>query len=80
MKLNLKSALLGEKNPFFNKGKPVYLYAVHYHGLELSASFPNAKRCSETLGLPYTTLIDRVKNRTLFQINGLSHIVSAAGL
>lgn len=69
----------GENNSNFNKGKAVYLYVVHCHGFELTATFSNAVRCSETLGIPYTTLVNRIKNRTLFEINGLQHIVSRDG-
>jgi len=58
------------------KGKPVYLYVVHDHGLELSASFPNKLRASETLGSARTTLFNYIKGRTLFKLNGISHVVS----
>lgn len=70
---------VGQNHPSFNKGKAVYLYLVHVDAFELSASFPNAVRCSETLRIPYTTLLDRIKNHTVFKINGLSHIVSRNG-
>lgn len=71
------SAALKGKN--YNKGKVVYLYLVHSDRFELAATFPNVVRCSETLGVPYTTLVDRIKNRILFEINGLQHIVSRDG-
>jgi len=62
-----------------SKGKAVYLYLVHADGLELSASFPNMVRCSETLGIPLSSLFHRIKNRTLFKMNGLQHILSRDG-
>jgi group I intron endonuclease len=58
------------------KGKAVYLYVVRTHGLELNATFPNRERASETLVINRTTLFRYLKNRTLFQINGLSYIIS----
>ena len=72
----VKARMRGEGNGKYNKGKPVYLYIVHADALELKATFPNMMRCSETLGVPVTTIYNRIKNRTLFQINGVSHIVS----
>ena len=77
-KSKISSSLKGNNNKY-NKGKTIYLYLVHVNGFELSAIFPNGKRCCETLGIPYTTLINRIKNRTLFEINGLQHIVSRNG-
>jgi group I intron endonuclease len=58
------------------KSKPVYLYVVHRHGLELSATYSNNQRASETLGIPRTTLFNYIKARTLFKLNGISHVVS----
>lgn len=59
--------------------KPVYLYLVHTDRLELSASFPSTVRASETLGIPLSTIFNRIKNRTLFRMNGLLHIISRDG-
>jgi group I intron endonuclease len=60
----------------YNTGKAVYLYLVHTDRFELTGSFPNATRCSETLGIPLTTLFRRIKNRTLIKVKGVPHIVS----
>ena len=59
-----------------NTGKLVYLYIVRTHGLELSATFHNRERASESLGIKRTTLYKYIKNRTLFKMNGVSHVVS----
>jgi group I intron endonuclease len=75
-KAKISSSRLGEDNPYYNRGKAVYLHLVHAHGLELSATYPNTIRASEHLGVPKATLYSRIKNRTLFKFNGLSHIVS----
>jgi group I intron endonuclease len=58
------------------KSKAVYLYVVHPHGLELSAVYLNTPRASENLGIPRTTLSRYIQNRTLFKVNGISHVVS----
>jgi len=76
-KAKISASSKGQVN--YNKGYPVYLYLIHAHGLELAASFPNLVRCSETLGVPYQTLVKRIKNRTLFEVNGLQHVVSRDG-
>ena len=78
-KAKMSSSHLGEKNPRFNKGKPVYLYVVHPHGVELQAVHFNTLRLAESLGVPKFTLYKRIKNRTLFQIKGVSYIVSRDG-
>ena len=75
-----KTGRQGENTPRFNTGKTVFLYTVCNHGLDLVASFPNNNRAGEHLGVDRTTLFRYIKNRTLFKVNGLPHIVSAAGL
>jgi len=60
----------------YNGGFPIYLYKVNSQGLELAATFPNLLRASETLNIPRTTLHRYMKARTLFQLNGISHIIS----
>lgn len=67
---------IGERNGRFNKGTPVYLYEVNSSTLELSASFPNRARASKVLGIPASTLFNYIKNQTLFNFNGISHILS----
>jgi hypothetical protein len=60
-----------------NKGKPVYLYIVST--FELSATFRNGERASESLGIKRTTLNRYIQNRTLFKLKGLSYIASRDG-
>jgi hypothetical protein len=59
-----------------DKGKAVYLYIVRANALELSATFHNRERASESLGMNRTTLYRYITNRTLFKMNGVSHVVS----
>lgn len=63
----------------YNGGKPVYLYVVHTHGLELSSMHLNSYRLVEFLGVPYSTLYRYIKHRTLFKVNGISYIASRDG-
>ena len=60
--------------------KPVYLYAVHHHGVELQSTHYNAVMVAEILGIPRATLYSRIRHRTLFEFHGASYIASAAGL
>jgi len=46
-----------------DKGKPVYLYIVRTNALELSATFHNRERASESLGINRTTLYRYITNR-----------------
>ena len=60
------------------KANPVYLYAVHLHGLELVSTHHNVSRLAEFLGV-LRTILDYardIRNQTLFQINGVSYIAS----
>lgn len=75
-KIKISTSLKGEKSPRFNKGTPVYLYEVHSTKLELSATFPNRFRAAAMLDIPASTLFNYIKNKTLFQIKGLSYILS----
>ena len=50
-KARISESVKGEKNPRFNKGKPVYLYVVHPHGLELQSTHFNGSRLAEFLGI-----------------------------
>lgn len=59
-----------------SKENPVYLYAVHLHGLELAFTHHNTSRLAEFLGVPYVTINKRIRNRTLFKVNGISYIAS----
>jgi len=80
MKLDRRCRLLGRgRIPNFNKGRAVYLYIVHTHGLELSAAYPNKVTPSEHLGISTTTVFNYIKNRTLFEVNGMAHMVSWDG-
>jgi hypothetical protein len=69
-KAKIAASLTGDRSPRFNKGTPVYLYEVHSTKLELSATFPNRFRAAAS------TLFNRIKNQTIFQVKGLSYILS----
>ena len=79
-KEKISASKKGQNSPYLNQGKAVYLYIVRGHVLELAATYFNRKRASESLGVDRTTLFRYIKNRSLFKVNGLPHIVSAAGL
>ncbi len=78
-KAKISTSLLGEGNPRFNKGTPVYLYEVHPSKFELSATFPNRARASMILGIPASTLFNSIKNQTLFKMKGIDYIISRDG-
>jgi group I intron endonuclease len=78
-KARMSVSHMGERNPRFNKGIPVYLYEVHPTGYELSATFPNRARASTILGIPASTLFNYIKNQTLFKANGVNCILSLNG-
>jgi group I intron endonuclease len=78
-KARIAASLKGEKSPRFNKGTSVYLYEVHSTRLELSATFPNRFRASAMLDIPASTLFNYIKNKTIFQVKGLSYILSREG-
>jgi len=75
-KAKTAASLKGEKSPRFNKGTPVYLYEVDSTRLELSATFPNRFRAAAFLDIPASTLFNYIKNKTIFQVKGLSYILS----
>lgn len=75
-KAKISASLKGEKSPRFNKGTPVYLYEVNSTRLELSATFPNRFRAAAFLDIPASTLFNYIKNKTIFQVKGLSYILS----
>jgi group I intron endonuclease len=75
-KAKISASLKGEKSPRFNKGTPVYLYEVNSTRFELSATFPNRFRAAAFLDIPASTLFNYIKNQTIFQIKGISYILS----
>jgi group I intron endonuclease len=78
-KARMSASHMGERNPRFNKGIPVYLYEIYPTGYELSATFPNRARASSTLGIPASTLFNYLKNKSLFKLNGIDFIISYDG-
>jgi hypothetical protein len=76
LRLKLLLLLEGDRSPRFNKGTPVYLYEVHSTRLELSATFPNRFRVAAFLDIPASTLFNYIKSKTIFQVKGLSYILS----
>jgi hypothetical protein len=75
-KAKIAAYLKGDRSPRFNKGTPVYLYEVHSTRLELSATFPNRFRVAAFLDIPASTLFNYIKSKTIFQVKGLSYILS----
>jgi len=62
-----------------NMAKAVYLYVVHPYGFELSSIHLSTPRLVEFLGIPRSTLYRYIKNRSVFQVNGVSYIASWDG-
>lgn len=79
-KAKISASLKGDRSPRFNTGTPVFLYEVHSTRLELNATFSNRFRAAAILGIPASTLFNYIKNQTLFQVKGISYIISKNGL
>ncbi|CAG8622683.1 6502_t:CDS:1, partial [Dentiscutata heterogama] len=75
-KSKISGSVKGQNSVHDNKGKPVYLYLVHSHGLELSTTFANRFRASEVLGIPPSTLFNYIIVDCYLTVNGVSSILS----
>ena len=78
-KAKMSASHIGERNGRLNKGTPVYLYEINSSNFKLSATFPNRARASMVLGIPASTVLNYIKDRTLFQVKGISYIISWDG-